>query len=52
MFVFPIIIWIYQEITDTVPPYNRCEPRWESDVFVSDCTDEEARIEEEKIRNR
>ena len=43
MFGFPIMMWIYQAIINTTPPYDRCEPRWTSEGYVSDCTIEEAR---------
>ena len=45
MFGLPIMMWIYQTITNTTPPYERCEPRWTSEGYVSDCTIEEARGE-------
>lgn len=46
MFVFPIMLWTYEAITKTSSPSDRCEPRWTSEGYVSDCTIEEARGEE------
>lgn len=51
MFVIPVIYWVYQAVTNSAPSYNRCEPHWTSEGYVSDCTDEEARGEERKLMN-